>query len=375
MNVRAYLDNAATTAPLPAAIEAARRVMEQSWGNPSSLHEVGKQARAELNAARASVARALSCAPDCVTFTSGGTESINTALRGAAWQNRRIGRHIVSTAIEHEATLETLAALRDEGFEITLVPPARDGVVPLQSLTAAMRDDTILLSIMAVNNETGAVQPYAEAAQALKARNARALVHVDAVQAFLKLPLTLEGIDLVSVSAHKLGGLKGCGALYVRQGIKLRPYLTGGGQESSLRSGTEAMPAIAAFGAACAARRAAFDENTASLAQLRANLLGRLSRLGLPCVIHSPQDGAPHIINLSLCRGRSEVYVRALSDRGVCVSGGSACARGKRSYVLSAMKLDSRSIDAALRVSLCPETTEDDLAAFCAALRDAADLF
>lgn len=375
MSVRAYLDNAATTAPLPVAIEAARRVMEQSWGNPSSLHEAGKRARAELNAARAAVAHALDCKPDCVTFTSGGTESINTALRGAAWQNRRIGRHIVSTAIEHEATLETLAALHDEGFEVTLVPPGRDGVVPSQALTAAMRDDTILLSVMAVNNETGAVQPYAEAAAALKARNARALVHVDAVQAFLKLPLALQGIDLVSISAHKLGGLKGCGALYVRQGLKLRPYLTGGGQESGLRSGTEAMPAIAAFGAACAARHASFDENAARLAQLRANLLDRLAQLDIPCVIHSPQNGAPHIINLSLCRGRSEVYVRALSDRGVCVSGGSACARGRRSYVLSAMKLDSRAIDAALRVSLCPETTEDDLAAFCAALRDAADLF
>lgn len=375
MNVRGYLDNAATTAPLPEAIDAARRVMEQHWGNPSSLHEMGKAARAELTAARAAVALALGCKSECVTFTSGGTESTNTALRGAAHKNRAVGRHIVSTAIEHEATLETLAALKNEGFEVTLVPPERDGTVSAEALINALRDDTAVLSVMAVNNETGALLPYARAARALKERQPRALVHVDAVQAFLKQPLALADVDLVSVSAHKIGGLKGCGALYVRTGVHLPPYLTGGGQESAQRSGTEAMPAIAAFGAACEVRRAAFAQNTQRLAQLRAFLCAQLAQCGVPCVINSPEESADHILNLSPCRGRSEVYLRVLSDRGVFVSAGSACARGKRSYVLSAMRLDSRNIDAALRVSLCPETTEEDLAAFCSALKQAAKLF
>ena len=367
-----YLDNAATTAVLPRAREAALSAMDQ-FGNPGSLHAMGQRARKLLEDSRGRVAAALGVKPGCVTFTSGGSESTNTALRGAAHRLRHLGRHIVSTAIEHDATLNTLKALQNQGFEVTLAAPERDGSVTAEAIRAALRPDTVLVSLMAVCNETGAVLPIREAKAAMAQVCPGALLHVDAVQAFCKIHLPMDCIDLMSLSAHKIGGLKGSGALYVREGLHLTPLIYGGNQENGLRSGTEAMPQIAAFAAAAEERTARFAENTAHMAALRDRLLAGARALG--CEINTPADCAPHIVNLSPCVGRSEVYIRVLSDRGIYVSGGSACSRGKKSHVLTAMRVSGKNADAALRVSLCPENTEEDADAFLAALDQAKRMF
>ncbi len=367
-----YLDNAATTAVLPRAREAALSAMDQ-FGNPGSLHAMGQRARTLLEDSRGRVAAALGVKPGCVTFTSGGSESTNTALRGAAHRLRHLGRHIVSTAIEHDATLNTLKALQNQGFEVTLAVPERDGSVTAEAIRAALRPDTVLVSLMAVCNETGAVLPIREAKAAMAQVCPGALLHVDAVQAFCKIHLPMDCIDLMSLSAHKIGGLKGSGALYVREGLHLTPLIYGGNQENGLRSGTEAMPQIAAFAAAAEERTARFAENTAHMATLRDRLLAGARALG--CEINTPADCAPHIVNLSPCVGRSEVYIRVLSDRGIYVSGGSACSRGKKSHVLTAMRVSGKNADAALRVSLCPENTEEDADAFLAALDQAKRMF
>ena len=369
----AYLDNAATTAVLPAAAQAALRVMTEDYGNPSSLHPMGRRARDILAAARTQVAAAAGCAPECIVFTSCGTESTNTALRAAAHKNRRFGRHIVSTQIEHDATLNTLRALGQEGFDITLVAPQRDGSVPLEDIEAALRPDTILLAVMAVNNETGAILPAAQASRAARRISPHALIYVDAVQALCKMLLDLRDVDMAGFSAHKIGGMKGCGALYLRKGLTIAPLLHGGGQENGLRSGTEGMPQIAAFGAACARRMETQEKDIEHMQALRRRLIEGAQALGAD--INSPEAAAPHIVNLSLPRGRSEVYIRALGEKGVCVSGGSACTRGRASHVLQAQRLPKSRVDAALRVSLCPETTTEMVDAFLDAARAALSLF
>lgn len=367
-----YLDNAATTAVLPCAREAAVAAME-AFGNPGSLHAKGTAARKVLDDSRKALAAALGCKPGCVTFTSGGSESTNTALRGGAQKNRGAGRHIVSTQIEHDATLNTLKALRNQGFEVTLVAPEMDGSVSAEAIRAALRPDTALVSLMAVCNETGAVLPLREAKAAMGEICPMALLHVDAVQAFCKIELPMDIIDLMSLSAHKLGGLKGSGALYVREGLQIQPLIYGGNQENGLRSGTEAMPQIAAFAAAAGERMANFKDNCEKMAALRDKLICEAQKMG--CQVNTPADCAPHIVNLSPCVGRSEVYIRVLSDRGIYVSGGSACGRGKKSHVLTAMRVPGKNADAALRVSLCPETTEADIDAFLAALAEAKKMF
>jgi len=367
-----YLDNAATTAVLPCAREAALAAMEE-FGNPGSLHAKGTAARKVLDDSRKALAQALGCKPACVTFTSGGSESINTALRGAVQKNRSLGRHIVSTQIEHDATLNTLKALQNQGFEVTLAAPEIDGSVRAEAIRAALRPDTVLVTLMGVCNETGAVLPLREVKAAMGEICPKALLHVDGVQAFCKIDLPMDIIDLMSLSAHKLGGLKGSGALYVREGLQLQPLIYGGNQESGLRSGTEAMPQIAAFAAAAAERAANFKENREKMCALRDKLIMEAEKMG--CRINTPADSAPHIVNLSPCVGRSEVYIRVLSDRGIYVSGGSACGRGKKSHVLTAMRVSGKNADAALRVSLCPETTESDVDAFLSALADAKKMF
>lgn len=367
-----YLDNAATTAVLPRAREAALSAMDQ-FGNPGSLHAMGQRARTLLEDSRGRVAAALGVKPGCVTFTSGGSESTNTALRGAVQKNKHLGKHIVSTQIEHDATLNTLKALQNQGFEVTLVAPEMDGSVSPDAIRAALRPDTVLVSLMAVCNETGAVLPLREAKAAMRQICPKALLHVDAVQAFCKIELPMDIIDLMSLSAHKIGGLKGSGALYVREGLQIQPLIYGGNQENGLRSGTEAMPQIAAFAAAAGERMANFKENCEKMAALRDKLMAHAREMG--CRINTPENCAPHIVNLSPCVGRSEVYIRVLSDRGIYVSGGSACSRGKKSHVLTAMRVSGKNADAALRVSLCPENTEEDADAFLAALDQAKRMF
>lgn len=369
MEILHYLDNAATTQVCPSAAAAAMAAMTEDFGNPSSLHGLGMRAEALVREARGETARALGCTPDCVIFTSGGSESDNTAVLGAARRLRRQGRHILTTAVEHPAVLRCMDALEAEGFEVTRLPTDASGVIRLSELEDALRPDTVLVSVMHVNNETGAVMPLREIAAVLRRRKSRALFHSDGVQAFMKLPLSVErlGVDLYSVSGHKVHAPKGVGALYIRRGVRIPPLICGGGQENGLRSGTESVPLIAAFGAAL---KSAPADAARTVAALRTRLTEGLAQL--PGARVNFPDSLPCVVSLSLPGRRAEVVMRILEGRGVYVSTGSACAKGRRSYVLEAAGLPPDVIDGSLRASLSYTNTPEDIDALLEGLRDAA---
>ena len=370
----AYLDNSATTKVCPQAAEKAAFMMTTCFGNPSSLHSLGFAAERELTAARANVATLLKADPACVTFTSGGTEANNLAILGAARAKQRRGNHVVTTAIEHPSVLEAFARLEADGFEVTRVMPQKDGTIDPHDLLAACRPDTILVSAMAVNNETGAVFSWDAVAPAVRRKSPLATLHCDCVQAAGKCALSFDkmGVDLCSVSGHKLHAPKGVGALFIKKGTRLiPPAALGGGQEKGVRSGTENMPAIAAFGEAVKALPSP-SEQAKHYEALRAFLLSELADLD-DVVVHTPQNAVSYITHLSLLGRKSETLVHALAEQEVFVSGGSACAKGKKSHVLEAMGLPAAEIDSSLRISFSHETTEDDIRAFCNALRTARD--
>ena len=360
-----YLDNAATTRVCPEAARAAVEAMTVDFGNPSSVYPFGKAAAGAVKAARGDVAAALGCAPEELVFTSCGTEGDNWAIRGAAELGKRRGRHIVTTAIEHSAVLEPCKALEREGYEVTYLKPDSAGRISPADLKAALRPDTVLVSIMLVNNELGTLLPVAEAAKAIKEAGCPALLHTDAVQAFLKVPFTPRelGADLVTLSGHKIRAPKGIGALYIRKGVKLPPLLLGGGQEEGLRPGTEPTAQIAAFAAACRA----WDSSCAGrIAALKEYALEALSAVpGLQIV---SRGDAPHILALSMPGYPSEMLVRELADRDICVSSGSACHKGKPSHVFAALGLPKRTLMGVLRVSFSADSTREDADALCAAL-------
>ena len=356
-----YFDNAATTAPSGAAIEAAQAAMTAAFMNPSSGHTAGRKAAALLKKARGQVAEALGCQPEELCFTSGGTEADNLAIFSAAKQLRHRGRHLITTAVEHPAVLECFKELERQGFVLSVLEPDETGSITLNSFLAALKHDTVFASVMLVNNESGAVQPVREMAAALKAKNPQALFHTDAVQAFLKVPFTPKslGVDLVSISAHKIHGLRGAGALYVRKGLHLSPLLYGGGQEGGLRSGTEALPAIAAFGAAAAEGKKYFHENVRKMTEIRDFLLNAIpERIENAKIVYMPQ--APHVLNISLPDCRSEVILNCLDAEGICVSKSSACKRGGRSHVLEAMHVPAAVIDGAVRLSFSAENSLEE---------------
>ena len=367
-----YLDNAATTKVLPCAVQAAVEAMEHTYGNPAAVHSFGKQAGGVVEAARAQVLLGLHAQKGKLVFTSGGTESINWAIQYSAQKGKHRGKHIVTTAIEHAAVLETVKSLSQEGYEVTYVAPERDGTVSAQAVLAAIRSDTILLSLLWVCNETGAVLDIETITRKAKEHNPNLLVHIDGVQGFLKQPIQAEIYDFISISAHKIGGMKGVGALYVGDKIPMKPLLYGGYQDMGLRSGTQNVPAIAAFGSAVAYHLAK-PEEIEYLNRLRDDLADGLEAIG--CSVIRPSCWAPHIVNTSPNKGRSEVYIRVLSDKGFAVAGGSACAGGKKSHVLAAMKLPPKGIDSALRVSLCPQNTKEEIDAFIAQLQQAMKMF
>jgi cysteine desulfurase len=368
-----YFDNAATTVVCPEAAEAALRAMTLCYGNPSSTHARGREAAKLLAAARSEAADALGCKSEELVFTSCGSESDNWALLGGAESARRTGRHIISSLVEHDAVRKSLDLLEAQGWEVTRLRPGADGAVRAEDVRAALREDTALISLMMVNNETGGVTDVAAVAGMLRAEGSRALLHTDAVQAFLKVPFSAKtlGADLISVSGHKIHAPKGVGALYIRSGLRLKPFIVGGSQESGRRAGTEAVPQIAAFGAAARVAKAGMAENTARMAALKAGALDRL-RAEIP-ELQWIDAAAPHILSVSLPGWRSEVLMNFLEAREIYVSKSSACKKGGRSHVLEAMGLSPRVIDGALRISLSRYTTADDVDALCRALKEARD--
>ncbi len=365
-----YLDHAATT-PVPE--EVARDVYDtlvSRWGNPSSQYPFGKQAKAQLDAARETVAAALGCKASELVFTSCGSESDNWAIRLAAHQNRHAGRHIITTAVEHSAVLEPCRALEQEGYSVTYLKPDKNGNITASQVDAALRDDTALVTMMLVNNETGCIFPVAEVARLLKEKKSRALLHTDAVQGFLKVPFRAStlGADLISVSGHKIGAPKGIGALYLGERVRApQPLIYGGGQEQGLRSGTEATGQIAGFARAVSLRCEHLKETLAHMAAVKA--YAEKTLLALPDVVRVGSGAAPHILSLSLVGYPSANVVTELGAQGICISAGSACHRGQLSHVYRAMGLDKKTAAGVLRISFGPETTTDDIDALAAALR------
>ena len=364
-----YLDNAATTRVCPEAAEAAVHMMTECFGNPSTTYKLGREAKAAVDKARGQIAKALGCQPDEVYFTSCGSEGDNWALISGARYMRRRGKHIISSAVEHDAVRKSLDFLEKEGYEITRLQPDGTGAIPLEAVRAALRPDTILVSLMMVNNETGAVNDIAAVARMLKAENSIALLHTDAVQGFLKVPFSAKtlGADMITISGHKIHAPKGIGALYIRSGLKLPPYILGGGQERGLRSGTEATAQIAGFAKAVELRLAGYEEKLAHMAQLKQYALEQL--LTIDGVVRIGNGDAPHILSVSLVGYPSANVVTDLGAQGICISAGSACHRGKLSHVYAAMKLDKKTAAGVLRVSFAPETTKADVDALVSALR------
>lgn len=368
-----YLDNAATTMVCPEAAETALKIMTENYGNPSSTHTKGREAKASLDLARKQVASALGCTPAEVYFTSCGSEGDNWAIIRGAQYMKRAGLHVISSEVEHDAVRKSLDELEKLGFEVTRLSPESDGSISAEKVKEALRPDTVLVSLMMVNNETGAVTDIAGIAKMLKAEKSKALLHTDAVQGFMKLPFKAKtlGADLITISGHKIHAPKGIGALYIKNGLKIKPYIMGGAQESSLRAGTEAMPQIAAFGTACELASKGMAEYTAKMEKLRQTAIdGITGTIGEAIVIGG---GAPHILSISLPGWRSEVLMNFLEAKGIFVSRSSACKKGGRSHVLEAIGLPAPVIDGAIRISFSRYTTDDDISSLCLALKQAHD--
>ena len=365
-----YLDNSATTRVCEKSAEKVLELMTQCYGNPSSLHKKGLEAQREVAHARQAVAVSLGAQPREIIFTSGGTEANNLAVLGGAAAGRRRGKRIVTTAIEHPSVLEPMRQLEKEGFEVVFLTPDADGRVPEEAVLKAVTGDTILISVMAVNNELGSIQPIEVLKKAVKRAGAPALVHVDGVQAYGKLPLRPEklGIDLLTVSGHKIHGPKGVGALYVSKNARILPRTFGGGQERELRPGTEAAPLIAGLGAAVE-ELPDWRQAYRRMEKLRDYTLQKLS--GLEGVeVNSPVEGLPYLLNFSALGIRSETMLHFLAQRGIYVSSGSACAKGKQSHVLKAAGLPDSRISSAIRVSFSRENTERDADALAEGVRE-----
>ena len=365
-----YLDNSATTRVCDEAAQKVLDAMQNHYGNPSSLHSMGVDAELILKEARENIADAISVKPNEIFFTSGGTEANNLAVFGAANALKRLGKRIVTTSIEHPSVLNAMKELEKQGFEVIYLKPAPDGAIKVEDLNEAVTSETILVSIMIVNNETGAIQPVEAAKKAIKRAGSPALLHCDAVQGFLKVPLRPArlGIDLMTMSSHKIHGPKGAGALYIRTGARILPVIFGGGQEKGIRSGTEPVPAIAGFGEAARVAYKKFAETRENMFKLRGYLIERLA--AMPQVVLNPTCAgqsskeelyAPHILNFSVPGIRSEIMLHYLESKGIYVSSGSACSKGARSRVLAEMGLPSDIIDSSIRVSFSRFNTRSDV--------------
>lgn len=364
-----YLDHAAT-APVPRAVaDAMIEVLTERYGNPSSQYPFGAEMKKRVEDWRGAVAALLDCPAEGLHFTSCGTEGDNWAISAALQYNKRNGSHIVTTAIEHSAVLEPMKLLQNQGYEVTYLKPDKTGHISPEAVKEAIRPDTIFVSIMLVNNETGTILPVKAAAEAIKAAGSPALLHTDAVQGFLKVPFTPKelGADLVTICGHKVRAPKGIGGLYVRKELisKLKPLMVGGGQERGLRPGTEATAQIAAFAAAVQAWTPGTSEAIGAVKEYAADRLSAME--GVEIV---SRGDAPHVLALSLPGYPSEPVVRTLGDKGFCLSSGSACHRGKPSYVFAALGLPPKTLMGVLRVSFGPESTREEVDLLCAALEE-----
>lgn len=367
----AYLDNAATTMVCPEAAQAALHAMTEFYGNPSSTHTMGRMAAKLLKSSREDIAKALGASPEELFFTSCGTESDNWAILSGAEHMRHRGRHIISSTVEHSAVLRCLELLEKRGFEVTRLAPERDGSISVSSVLNALREDTTLVSLMLVNNETGGITDIPQISRALKKQGSGALLHCDAVQGFMKIPFTVKslGVDMLSISGHKVHAPKGIGALYIKGGKGLAPIIVGGGQEKGLRSGTEPLPQIAAFASAVKSAYPDMNSHIEKMARLKALAVSRLSEEIAGLAVLSGE--APHILSVSMPGYRSEVLMNFLEAREIYVSKSSACKRGGRSYVLENCGHRPEVIDGAIRIGLSMYTTEDEINALCDGLRDA----
>ena len=357
-----YLDNSATTKPCDEAVAAITTALTDGWANPSALYGFGIDAAHALRTARNQVASAMGAEHDRVFFTSGGTEADNWAIFGAARRFGKKNKHIITTAIEHHAILHCMKELEAQGFEITYLQPDELGRITLDSLKTALRKDTFLVSIMMVNNEVGSVMPISQMARLTHRICPDAIFHTDAVQGFMKVPFTAKtlGADLISVSSHKVHGPKGAGALYISPRLRSFPALLfGGGQESNLRSGTEATPAILGFAAACTALSSTLKADLAQEKELLEGVVATLSEVN-GIEINGAHE-APHILSLSIPGVPTQNTINILQDHGICVSAGSACAKGHRSHVLEAMGRSPEVMDGSFRISLSRHTTQDEL--------------
>ena len=360
-----YLDNAATTKPCEAAMTAVLDNMLYKFGNPSSLHKLGLEAEQEVTEARKAIAAALVCDPKCVTFTSGATEANNTVIFGAAKNyGKRSRRRIVVSAIEHPSVAEPIKKLEESGeYEVIRITPNRNGIIDADEFISAVDENTFLASCMYVNNETGAINPVRKIFTAIKRTYPECITHCDCVQAFMMLPIKTAALmaDCVVVSGHKVNALKGVGALYVKNGIRIAPLICGGGQEKGFRSGTESVPLIAGFGAAVKSMLPTMATAYSNAEIVCDYMVKSLSKLPYVKLNSCLEEHSPYVLNFSVEGIRSEIMLHHLESRGVYVSSGSACSKGAHSSVLTAMGVPDRLADSAIRVSICRETTNGDI--------------
>jgi cysteine desulfurase len=365
--MEAYLDNSATTQCSKRACELMVELLTQDYGNPSSLHMKGVEAERYIKEAKTKIAKTLKVTENEIVFTSGGTESNNLAILGSAMANKRAGMHLITTSIEHPSVGNPMAYLEEQGFTVTYLPVDKDGILSLDALREVVTEETILVSLMHVNNEIGAIEPIEEAIKIIKEKNPKTLIHVDAIQSYGKLRIYPKrmGIDLLSVSGHKIHGPKGSGFLYIREKTKIKPILFGGGQQKGVRSGTENVPAIAGLGEAAAEIHENFEENVEHLYRLKevfAEGVGNLE--GVAINGRSGRDSAPHIVSVSFAGVRSEVLLHDLEERGIYVSAGSACSsntKKKVSATLENMGLKKEIAESTVRFSFSVHTSMEEI--------------
>ncbi|MBQ3855131.1 MAG: cysteine desulfurase [Ruminococcus sp.] len=366
-----YLDNAATTKPCQEAVAAAVAAMTENYGNPSSLHRAGLEAQLAVDGARKIIAGTLGALPENIIFTSGATESNNLALRGASAAYGKKRKKIVASAVEHASVEETLSALEGSGFTVERISPREDGRFYAADFISACDEDTVLLTMMLVNNETGHILPVKETFSAVKKRFPEIITHTDCVQGYMKLPIKAKTLsaDLISLSAHKIHGVKGVGALYIGKGVRVLPIVTGGKQEKGIRSGTESVPLIAAFGAAAEKLSPTISQRWEKVSGLKKSLLEKLEQIpGIS--VNSPEDGSPYVVNISAAGKRSEIMLHFLESKEIYVSSGSACSKGQQSGVLGQFGVTGKLADSALRISMTADTTPEELEQFCKALAE-----